>query len=68
MQGFLYQKGEIKMAEKRTCKNCGQVHNHCPFTDCYSEKTDRLLPDSLQDYYNAKFGEPSYNYCEEDIK
>jgi len=25
-------------------------------TDCYSEKTDGPLPDSLQDYYNAKFG------------
>jgi len=38
------------------CKNCGKVHLHCPFVDCYSEKDDGPLPDSLGDYYNGMYG------------
>jgi len=43
--------------KKRKCKVCGEVHLHCPFTDCYSEEIDGPLPDDLQEYYKNKFGE-----------
>jgi hypothetical protein len=46
-----------KKEEKKACKNCGLVHKHEPFTDCFSEKTDGPLPDDLQEYYHNKFGE-----------
>lgn len=49
--------GDRKSKNKRACKNCGEVHTHCPFTDCYSEKESGPLPDSLQDYYKGKYGE-----------
>ena len=42
---------------KRACKVCGSIHSNCPFTDCYSEKLNGRLPDSLQDYYIQKFGD-----------
>ena len=42
---------------KRACKNCGQIHKHMPFTDCYSEKDDGPLPDSLEDCYRQRFGD-----------
>ena len=42
---------------KRPCNVCGEVHKNCPFTDCYSEKNDGQLPDSLEDYYIQRFGD-----------
>ena len=42
---------------KQACKNCGQIHLNCPFTDCFSSKDDGELPDSLEDYYKNKFDE-----------
>jgi len=41
---------------KRVCKVCGEIHKNCPFVDCYSEKIDGPLPDSLADYYESRFG------------
>lgn len=38
---------------KRKCKNCGQVHLHCPFTDCFSGDINEI--ESLEDYYNERF-------------
>jgi len=49
--------GDTKSKCKRACKNCGKVHIHAPFTDCYSEKEDGSLPDDLESYYKRKFGD-----------
>lgn len=38
---------------KRACKFCGQVHLHCPFTDCHDPSEP--LPDDLQEAYKKKF-------------
>jgi len=36
---------------KRACKFCGQVHNHCPFTDCHDPS--QPIPDDLQSAYQS---------------
>ena len=35
--------------EKRKCKYCGQVHKHCPFTNCHNP--EEPLPDDLETAY-----------------
>lgn len=35
--------------QKRPCKYCGQIHKHCPFTDCHNP--EESLPDSLESGY-----------------
>jgi hypothetical protein len=41
---------------KRPCKNCGEVHEGCPFTDCYNSETDGPLEDDVQAQYMRKYG------------
>ena len=49
-------KNIVGKSKKRRCRNCGKVHHHMPFTDCFSEEHDGPLPDSLEDYYERNFG------------
>jgi len=43
--------GNILGKGKRPCKYCGQVHTHCPFTDCHDPK--QPIPDDLQSAYKS---------------